>query len=78
MVPNKSDIQRSEQDDLVGRLRQFQAGIEMQTLIKVLDYRLRQVQFRLLDCALESLGQLQGEARAYTKLLRDLRSMNDA
>lgn len=75
--PTVQDQARVDQAQRVKLLYLRKETPEMITLFRELAYRQTQVQARLLECKPEDLGKLQGEAKAYSKLLRDVREFKE-
>lgn len=61
--------QQAHQERLVA-LHKMRAQREILTMLAVLDYKLQEIKEKLVECPPSEVERLQGEARAYSKLMK--------
>lgn len=77
MHPSARDQARVDQVERIRLLVSRRETAEMTILARELEYRLQMVQRQLLDCQPADLGSLQGQAKAYNRLLLDIREFKE-
>ena len=63
---------KAHQLEMTKRLHLMRETQEIQTLMSVVAYRLQVCKDQLVECPLDRVSEIRGEAKAYNRLLRDI------